>query len=51
MGSRGDYSHREKKKTKKDSRKISPVSVMTTPVEVEVIKKGKKREGKEPEEE
>jgi hypothetical protein len=51
MGSRGDYSHREKKKTKKDARKISPVSVMTTPVEVEVIKKGKKREGREPEEE
>jgi hypothetical protein len=50
VGSR-DYSHREKKKQKKDAKKISPVSVMTTPVEVEVIKKGKQREGRRVEEE
>lgn len=50
MGRR-DYRHHEKKKQKKDARKISPITIVTTPVEVEVIKKGKKREGKEPEEE
>jgi hypothetical protein len=51
MGSRGDYSHREKRKTKKNAKKISPVTIMGAPVEVEVIRKGKRREGKEPEEE
>ena len=49
MGSR-DYSHKEKKKTKKDLKKISPVTILTTPVEVEVIKKGKKNKGEEEEE-
>lgn len=49
MGSRGDYSHREKKKTKKDDRKISPVTIAQTPAEVEVI--GKKRKPREEEEE
>jgi hypothetical protein len=51
MGSRGDYSHREKKKVKKASKKIAPVTLVTTPAEVEVIRKGKRREGREPEEE
>jgi hypothetical protein len=51
MGSRGDYSRREKKKTRKDSKKISPVTLVTTPTEVEVIRKGKRKEGREPEEE
>jgi hypothetical protein len=51
MGSRGDYSRREKKKVKRDAKKISPVSIVTTPTEVDVIRKGKRREGKEPEEE
>lgn len=51
MGRQGDYSHREKKKTKKDSRKAPPVSVITPPVEVEVIGKRKKKEGMVPEEE
>jgi hypothetical protein len=50
MGSRGDYAHREKKKSKKDSQKIAPVSVVTSPAEVEVIKKGKKNRGEEEEE-
>jgi hypothetical protein len=50
MGSR-DYSHREKRKQKKELKKIPQVSVMTTPVEVEVIKKGKQREGRRIEEE
>jgi hypothetical protein len=49
MGSR-DYSHKEKKKTKKDLKKISPVTILTTPVEVEVIRKGKKNKGEEEEE-
>jgi hypothetical protein len=51
MGSRGDYSHREKRKAKRESKKIAPVTLVTTPVEVEVIRKGKRREGREPEEE
>ncbi len=41
MGSR-DYRKRESKKPKKAAKKISEVSILTTPVEVEVIKKGKK---------
>ena len=45
MGSRGDYAHKEKKKSKKDSKKISPVLITTAPAEVEVIKKGKKNKG------
>ena len=50
MGRR-DYSHREKKKQKRDAKKIFQVSVITTPSEVEVIKKGKQREGRRAEEE
>ena len=42
MGRQGDYSHREKKKSKKDPKKIVPVTLVNTPVEVEVIKKKKK---------
>ncbi|MFC1912301.1 hypothetical protein ACFLXG_04025 [Chloroflexota bacterium] len=48
MGSR-DYRHRETKKTKKDTRKISPISIMPSPAQVEVIKKRKKREEAEEE--
>jgi hypothetical protein len=48
---KGDRGHREQKKQKKDSKKISPITIMTTPVEVEVIKKGKQREGRRVEEE
>jgi hypothetical protein len=51
MGRQGDYSHREKKKAKKDTRKTPSVSIITPPVEVEVIRKGKQREGRRPEEE
>ncbi len=50
MGRR-DIRHHEKKKSKKDTKKISPITIMTTPLEVEVIRKKKKREGSEPEEE
>jgi hypothetical protein len=42
MGKR-DYRHREPKKPKKDVKKLSPVTILPTPVEVEVIKKGKER--------
>ena len=51
MGRQGDYSKREKKKAKKEAKKLPPVTIITPPVEVEVIRKGKKREGIELEEE
>ena len=41
MGKR-DYRHREPKKAKKDARKLPPVSISPTSVNVEVIKKGKR---------
>ncbi|HJX13992.1 MAG TPA: hypothetical protein VJ377_10775 [Dehalococcoidales bacterium] len=50
MGSR-DYRHREQKKSKKDLKKLPQVILTTTPTEVEVIKKGKQREGRVEEEE
>ncbi|MFC2020954.1 hypothetical protein ACFLU1_04085 [Chloroflexota bacterium] len=48
MGKR-DYRHREPKKTKKDTRKISAATILPPPTTVDVIKKGKKepREGEE----
>ncbi len=48
MGRR-DFSHREQKKTKKDPKKIAPLTVISPPVEVEVIRK--KRKPREEEEE
>lgn len=48
MGRR-DYRHREPKKAKKDVKKLPPLSVLTKPVNVEVVKKEKKREGEEAE--
>ena len=48
MGKR-DYRHREIKKSKKDTRKLSPITIMPPPANVEVIKK--KKERKEEEEE
>jgi hypothetical protein len=41
MGRR-DYRHREPKKTKKEAKKISAETILTSPPTVEVIKKGKK---------
>ncbi|MHB8104992.1 MAG: hypothetical protein ACYDG5_05560 [Dehalococcoidales bacterium] len=49
MGSRGNYAQREKKKGKKDNKKIAPITITTAPVEVEVVKK--KRKPREEEEE
>lgn len=50
MGGR-DYRHRESKKAKKDAKKVPPVSILPTPVNIEVIKKGKKQREREEEEE
>jgi len=41
MGRR-DYRHREPKKVKKESKKISPTDILPPPMTVEVVKKGKK---------
>ncbi len=49
MGKR-DYRHREAKKPKKDAKKLPPISILPTPVEVEVIGKRKKRKEEEAEE-
>lgn len=49
MGRR-DYRHREPKKQKKDAKKVSPVTILPSPTNVEVIKKKKKREEVEEEE-
>ena len=48
MGKR-DFRHREPKKPKKDAKKVSATTILTPPITVEVIKKGKK-ETKEEEE-
>jgi len=50
MGRR-DYRHREPKKQKKDTKRISPVTIMPLPMQVEVIKKGKKKREEVEEEE
>jgi len=42
MGRR-DYRHREPKKSKRDARRISPVTIVPPSVTVEVIKKSKKK--------
>ncbi len=42
MGKR-DYRHREPKKRKKNDAKISPMEVLTTPAQVEIIKKQRKQ--------
>ncbi len=47
MGSRGDYASREKKKSKKDNKKITQLNIAQAPVEVEVIGKKKKKQGED----
>ncbi len=47
MGRQGDYARKEKKKAKKNFKKVSPVVITQAPVEVEVIKKGKKKHEEE----
>lgn len=47
MGSRSNYAHREKKKAKKDSKKIAPISITAPPAEVEVVRKKRKPQEEE----
>ena len=47
MARRGNYTHREFKKTKKDAKKIPPVDILTTPANVEVVGKGGKKKKEE----
>ena len=47
MARRGDYRHRETKKTKKDAKKIPPIDILTTPPTIEVIGKGGKKKKEE----
>ena len=47
MARRGNYTHRETKKTKKDAKKIPPVDILTTPANVEVVGKGGKKKKEE----
>ena len=49
MGKR-DYRHRETKKTKKDTTKLSVVPIVMAPSIVEVVKKKKKKKKEEDEE-
>ncbi len=49
MGKR-DYRHREPKKPGKEAKKVYPVTILPPPVEVEVIRKGKKKPEEEEEE-
>jgi len=50
MGSR-DFRHREKKKSKKDTKKITANDILSPTPAVEVIRKGKKEPQVEEEEE
>ena len=50
MGRR-DYRRHEPKKTKKDAKKVSIDTILPPTVTVEVIKKGKRKQGVEEEEE
>jgi hypothetical protein len=51
MGRQGDYSKREKKKGRKDIKKLPSVNIIVPPVEVQVIRKGKQRDGRRSDEE
>jgi hypothetical protein len=47
MGSRGNFAGREKKKTKKDLKKIAPVTISQAPAEVELVRKKRKQRDEE----
>ena len=47
MAGHGNFAGREKKKAKKDNKKISPVIIAQAPVEVELIRKKKKQRDEE----
>jgi hypothetical protein len=42
MAGHGNFAGREKKKAKKDNKKIAPLTISQAPVEVELIRKKKK---------
>ncbi|MDD4877378.1 MAG: hypothetical protein PHQ86_09730 [Dehalococcoidales bacterium] len=46
MGKR-DYRHRESKKPKKDTKKVSAATILPSPAIVEVVKKEKKQKEEE----
>ena len=50
MPRRGDYRHREPRKPKKGAKKLPPVDILTTPANVEVIRKVHRRREEEEEE-
>lgn len=47
MAGRGNFAGREKKKPKKDNKKIAPVTISQAPVEVELVRKKKKNREEE----
>ena len=47
MAGRGNFAGREKKKIKKDNKKIQPVTIVNTPVEVEIVRKKRKQRDEE----
>jgi hypothetical protein len=47
MAGRGNFAGREKKKVKKDNKKIAPLTITQAPVDVEVVKKKRKNRDEE----
>jgi hypothetical protein len=47
MAGRGNFAGREKKKAKKDPKKIAPVTIAQAPVEVELVRKKRKSRDEE----
>jgi hypothetical protein len=47
MAGRGNFAGREKKKGKKDPKKIAPINIAQAPVEVEVVRKKRKARDEE----
>jgi hypothetical protein len=47
MAGHGNFAGREKKKAKKDNKKIAPITIAQAPVEVEVVRKKKKSRDEE----
>ena len=48
--SKRDYRHREPKKVKKEAKKLSPITILPTSINVEVVGKGKRKQEAEEEE-
>jgi hypothetical protein len=47
MAGHGNYAGREKKKVKKDAKKIASINIAQAPVEVELIRKKRKSQEEE----